>query len=157
MFDVLMYLFETYVQSELDFMVDQDALTDELTRAGFQKTEIYKALSWLEHLAALHDSDETPGYTSCASDSFRIYASEEMLKLSTECRGFLLFLEQIRVLNCETREIVIERLMELDSPEIELDDLKWVVMMVLFNLPGGENACHQMEELMFEPEAVTIQ
>jgi Smg protein len=52
MFDVLMYLFETYVQSELDFMVDQDALTDELTRAGFQKPEIYKALSWLEDLAA---------------------------------------------------------------------------------------------------------
>ena len=61
------------------------------------------------------------------------------------------------MLNCDTREIVIERLMELDSPEIELDDLKWVVMMVLFNLPGGENACHQMEELMFEPEAITIQ
>ena len=157
MFDVLMYLFETYVQSELDFMVDQDALTDELTRAGFQKPEIYKALSWLEDLAALHDSPDAPEYTSCASDSFRIYAAEETLKLSTECRGFLLFLEQIRVLNCETREIVIERLMELDTTEIELDDLKWVVMMVLFNLPGGENACHQMEELMYEPDVVTIQ
>ena len=110
MFDVLMYLFETYVQSELDFMVDQDALTDELTRAGFQKPEIYKALSWLEDLAALHDSPDAPEYTACASDSFRIYAAEETLKLSTECRGFLLFLEQVRVLNCETREIVIERL-----------------------------------------------
>ena len=61
------------------------------------------------------------------------------------------------MLTAETREIVIERLMELDAPEIELDDLKWVVMMVLFNLPGGENACHQLEELMYEPESVTIQ
>lgn len=42
MFDVLMYLFETYVQSELDFMVDQDALTDELTRAGFQNPKFIK-------------------------------------------------------------------------------------------------------------------
>ena len=41
--------------------------------------------------------------------------------------------------------------------DLELDDLKWVVMMVLFNLPGGENACHQMEELMYEPDVVTIQ
>jgi len=157
MFDVLMYLFETYVQSELDFMVDQDALTDELTRAGFQKPEIYKALSWLEDLAALHDNPDAPVYVAGASDSFRIYAVEEMQKLSAECRGFLLFLEQIRVLNCDTREIVIERLMELDATEIELDDLKWVVMMVLFNLPGGENACHQLEELMYEPDVVTIQ
>ncbi len=108
-------------------------------------------------MAALHDSPDAPEYTACASDSFRIYATEETLKLSTECRGFLLFLEQVRVLNCETREIVIERLMELDTTEIELDDLKWVVMMVLFNLPGGENACHQMEELMYEPDVVTIQ
>lgn len=157
MFDVLMYLFETYVQSELDFMVDQDALTDELTRAGFQKPEIFKALTWLEHLAALHDAQSDSSFTPCTPDSFRIYAADESLKLSAECRGFLLFLEQVRVLNADAREIVIERLMDLDADEIELDDLKWVVMMVLFNLPGGENACHQLEELMYEEDAVTIQ
>src|SRR5690606_37466483 len=111
MFDVLMYLFETYVQSELDFMVDQDALTDELTRAGFQKSEIYKAITWLEELAALHDENSALKIQN-ASNSFRIYAAEEMQKLSTECRGFLLFLEQVRVLTVETREIVIERVME---------------------------------------------
>ena len=149
MFDVLMYLFETYVQSDADLMVDQDELTEELTRAGFHQDEIYKALDWLEHLAVLHD-EERASRAVCAPDSFRIYAPIEMNKLSSECRGFLLFLEQIRVLNCETREIVIERLMELDNPEIELDDLKWVVLMVLFNMPGNENACHQMEELLFD-------
>ena len=104
----------------------------------------YEALSWLEHLAELHDDERAPQLAS-APDSFRIYATEEMRKLSPECRGFLLFLEQIRVLNPEAREVVIERLMELDAPEIELDDLKWVVLMVLFNMPGNEMACHQME------------
>jgi Smg protein len=154
MFDVLMYLFETYVQSDADLMVDQDELAEELSRAGFHQDEIYKALDWLEQLAVLHDDERTPRPV-CASDSFRIYAAQEMLKLSAECRGFLLFLEQISVLSCETREIVIERLMELDTPEIELDDLKWVVLMVLFNVPGNENACHQMEELLYdEPEGL---
>ncbi|MFB0955172.1 MAG: DUF494 family protein, partial [Aeromonadaceae bacterium] len=125
MFDVLMYLFETYVQSDADLMVDQDELAEELGRAGFHQDEIYKALTWLEHLAVLHDEDnaERPVY---ATGSFRIYSAPEMDKLGVECRGFLLFLEQIGVLNCETREIVIERLMELDNSEIELDDLKWV-------------------------------
>ena len=41
-------------------------------------------------------------------------------------------------------------LLELDKPDIELDDLKWVVMMVLFNVPGSENAYQQMEELVFD-------
>lgn len=45
--------------------------------------------------------------------------------------------------------------MDLDNPEIELDDMKWVVLMVLFNVPGNESACHQMEELLYDdPEGV---
>ncbi|STU48800.1 Uncharacterized protein conserved in bacteria [Klebsiella pneumoniae] len=64
--------------------------------------------------------------------------------------GFLLFLEQIQVLNLETREMVIERVLALDTAEFELEDLKWVILMVLFNIPGCENAYQQMEELLFE-------
>ena len=44
MFDVLMYLFETYIHSDADVMVEQDELTDELSRAGFDNDEIEKAL-----------------------------------------------------------------------------------------------------------------
>ena len=58
--------------------------------------------------------------------------------------------EQIQVLNLETREMVIERVLALDNAEFELDDLKWVILMVLFNIPGCENAYQQMEELLFE-------
>ena len=32
----------------------------------------------------------------------------------------------------------------------DLEDLKWVILMVLFNSPGCENAYQQMEELLFE-------
>ena len=31
-----------------------------------------------------------------------------------------------------------------------IKDLKWVILMVLFNIPGCENAYQQMEELLFE-------
>ena len=75
-----------------------------------------------------------------------------MQKLGPECRGFLIFLERIHVLTPERREIVIERVMDLDAHEIELIDLKWVIMMVLFNIPGSESekAYFQMEELMYD-------
>ena len=39
----------------------------------------------------------------------------------------------------EAIEMVIERVLSLDNAEFELDDLKWVILMVLFNIPGCEN------------------
>jgi Smg protein len=75
---------------------------------------------------------------------------EEQRKLETECQGFLLFLEQINVLDAPTREMVLDRVMDLDQSSVSLDDLKWVVLMVLFNVPGRENAYAQMEDLIFD-------
>ena len=152
MFDILMYLFETYIQSEAETMVDHDLLTDELVRAGFHQDEIYKALNWLEKLAALQDTEAYPYMTRVARNSVRIYTSEEMQLLDTESRGFILFLEQVNVLDFTTREMVIDRVMELDTKFFSLDDLKWVVLMVLFNVPGKESAYSQMEDLIFDEQ-----
>lgn len=44
----------------------------------------------------------------------------------------------------------LERVLALDTAEFDLEDLKWVILMVLFNIPGCENAYQQMEELLFE-------
>ena len=149
MFDILMYLFENYIHSEAEVMVDHDILTDELTRAGFHQDEIYKALSWLEKLAALQDSDAYPYLTRVGKKSTRIYTEEEMQLLDVESRGFIMFLEQVNVLDFTTREMVIDRVMELDTDHFSIDDLKWVVLMVLFNVPGKETAYSQMEDLIF--------
>ncbi|MBO0216717.1 DUF494 family protein, partial [Vibrio sp. Vb2880] len=86
------------------------------------------------------------------SSSTRIYTAKEMQRLDLECRGFLLFLEQINVLTTETREMVIDRVMGLETSEFELEDLKWIILMVLFNVPGNENAYTLMEELLYTKE-----
>ena len=152
MFDILMYLFENYIHSEAEVMVDHDLLTDELTRAGFHQDEIYKALTWLEKLAELQNSDASPYLTKVASKSVRIYTEEETQILDIESRGFLMFLEQVNVLDFTTREMVVDRVLELDTPYFSIDDLKWVVLMVLFNVPGKENAYSQMEDLIFDEQ-----
>jgi len=152
MFDVLMYLFETYIHNEVEMRVDQDKLTDDLTRAGFHQDDIYNALNWLEKLADLQDGQGKAFALGADPLAMRIYTDEESLFLDTECRGFLLFLEQIQVLNLETREMVIDRVMALDAAEFDLEDLKWVILMVLFNIPGYENAYQQMEDLVFEED-----
>lgn len=152
MMDILMYLFETYIHSEAELQFDQDELEDELLRAGFRQNDIYKALNWLEELAALQQTDEHSALASSANTSTRIYTEKEMERIDVECRGFLLFLEQIKVLNAETREMVVDRVMGLETAEFELEDLKWIILMVLFNVPGYESAYTLMEEWLFTKE-----
>ncbi|WP_290653513.1 DUF494 family protein [Idiomarina sp.] len=150
MFDILMYLFENYIHSEQEVVVDHDELTDELARAGFHRQEIQKALAWLERLADLQDSEGKSFLTSQPSQSVRIFTEQEVSRLDCQCRGFLIYLENLGVLDFATREMVIDRVMELETANFNLDDLKWVVLMVLFNLPGHEAAYDQMEGLLFE-------
>ena len=50
------------------------------------------------------------------------------------------------------RELVIDRLLALDSDEVDIEQIKWVVMMVLFSQPGHEQAYAQMEDLVFAEE-----
>ncbi|CAH0524246.1 DUF494 family protein [Vibrio hippocampi] len=152
MMDILMYLFETYIHSDADLQVDQEELEDELLRAGFKQKDIYKALEWLEDLAELQNTDNRSAITTSASTSTRIYTSKELLRLDIESRGLLMFLEQVGVLTTETREMVIDRVMGLETNEFELDDLKWIILMVLFNVPGNENAYTLMEELIYTAE-----
>lgn len=151
--DVLLYLFEHYFTEDADLVRDRDSLRsgplfEELGHAGFTPAEINKAFEWLDALAVQRPS-ATP---SRADGPTRIYAGPELEKLDVECRGFLLFLEQHRVLDAGQRELVLDRAMALDQDELDLDDLKWVVLMVLFNQPGSEAAYAWMETQMFEDE-----
>ena len=151
MFDILMYLFESLIHNESDFHVDQEALTEELVRAGFHHDEIYKALAWLEKLAALQETEHKPYLTKGAYSAVnRVYVETELAILDVEARGFIMCLEQINVLDATTREMVIDRLMEIDNQEFCLEDLKWIILMVLFNVPGKEKAYAQMENLLFD-------
>lgn len=145
--DVLMYLFENYMDEGPEFNPDQDVLMAELSQAGFPRGEINKAFSWLEDLSTLREQGAP--VTSSESNAIRVYSREEAEKLSVAARGFLLFLEQSRVLDAVTRELVIDRVMALEAEEIDLEQLKWVILMVLFNQPGQENAYAWMEDLVF--------
>jgi Smg protein len=40
--------------------------------------------------------------------------------------------------------------MALEDDDIDLDQLKWVVLMVLFNQPGHESAYAWMEDLVID-------
>jgi Smg protein len=75
-----------------------------------------------------------------------------LARLDTECRDFLLYLENIGIVDGQRRELVLDRVLALETDEIVLEDMKWVVLMVLFNQPGQEANFAWMEELMFDTE-----
>lgn len=148
-FDVLMYLFENYMDEDPDIGQDQETLTSELTQAGFPKGEINKAFSWLEGLSNLRQQETTPLQGSVAG-SMRHYSEREKTKVNAECRGFILAMEQRGVLDPRTREMVIDRVMALGAEEIDLDQLKWITLLVLFNQPGQEQAYAAFEDMVFD-------
>ncbi len=146
--DVLMYLFENYMSDDIGFDTDEESLRVELQEAGFQSIEISKAFEWLEGLVELQDFPEKLSLIN--TTSLRIYTGEETEKMDLDARGFLMFLEQTGVLDHNTREMVIDRVMALDEDDIDIEQLKWVTLMVLFNQPGREAAFAWMEDLVFE-------
>jgi Smg protein len=153
MVDVLIYLYENYMDGEGHPPTDQGALEDELAQAGFTPTEIAKALQWLDELAM---GVEIPQIHDHSIGAIRVYHETESLKLDVEARGLLLFLEQNGILDPVSRELVIDRLLAIDHALVTLDEVKWVVLLVLLNRPGHEDAFSQMEELVYNDRPVYL-
>ncbi|MFK7887201.1 MAG: DUF494 family protein [Gammaproteobacteria bacterium] len=144
--DVLMYLFETYIGDEMEPEPDRNILRDELERAGFNNRTIEHALEWLDGLDA-EDGDE---HIAPNDRSIRVFNRREQARLDIECRGYIIYLEQIGILSASQRELVLDRIWALGARDIDIEDIKWVVLMVLFTQPGQEAAYARMEDLVFE-------
>lgn len=147
--DVLMYLFENYIYDEPDEQPDRESLEENLHEAGFSNGEIDKAFEWLDGLA---EQRYQPDFAMQSAEPIRVFIDSETQRLDTGCRDFLMYLSNTGILDVQRRELVLDRLMALESDEISLEDVKWVVLMVLFNQPGQEANYAWMEDLMFDTE-----
>ena len=148
-FDVLVYLFENNMDDRPELPANQKQLALELSEAGFHRGEIRKAFRWLDGLSAEHHlAPGQPLHRDPAA--IRHYDAMEMRKLDTTCRGFLLLMEQHSALDARTRELVIERAMALELEEITLEQLKWIVLVVLSRQPGAEYAHALVEDMVYD-------
>jgi Smg protein len=129
MFDILVYLFENYFEIELQ--PDHGKLTRELSAAGYDSDDISKAFDWFQGLKTL--SQETGYGALSSSDSLRCYAGPEQRKLDTESQGLLAFLESSGILSAQQRECVLDRVFALSEPEVSPEQVKWIVLMVLWS------------------------
>jgi Smg protein len=153
MVDVLIYLYENYMDGDAPPPADQHELKEELTQAGFATGDIDKALVWLDELA---DTAEEQAQHSGGTRSMRIYTERECERLDLEVRGLLLFLELGGILDPVSRELVVDRALALDTPLLTVDTLKWIVLLVLMNRPGRETAFARMEEMVYNSEPTLL-
>ncbi|HTY50564.1 MAG TPA: DUF494 domain-containing protein [Steroidobacteraceae bacterium] len=147
--DILIYVFDRYMLDEAPEVPERDDLARDLERAGFGPASVERALDWLADLAGVRGQGAQDG----ARAAFRIFSEWETARLSTECRGFLLTLERAGILDTAQREIVLDRLLALDADELDTEQLKWVVLMVLSSQPGQEQAFARMEDLVIRSNA----
>ena len=128
MYDVLVYVFENCQQTEVAH--EADRVAKKLSAAGFEDSDISEALHWLEGVRSPQAGvDNLPD----SRRSFRAFAPRELAKLDAQCRGFLMTLENSGILAPQTRELVIERSLAASGEALTLEQLKLIVLMVLWN------------------------
>ena len=146
--DILMYLFETYLDDEQSDIPNEGSIRNELAKIGFRDEKVAKAFDWLDDLAILKDN-----YTSIEQlekNSMRLFSPLEVEKFDMQARGVLLDLVQLSVITPTQREIIIDKALALDINPIDQEQMKWVVLMVLFNLPDSAGSFTWIQDLLYE-------
>ena len=130
MYDIFVYLFENCHRT--DIADDNELISKRLSAAGFEESDISEALSWLAGM--LHAPHRILEALPAPARAMRTFAPKECAKLDAGCRGLVMHLENIGVLDPALRELVIDRAMAAAGRTLSLDQLKLIVLMVLWNL-----------------------
>ena len=146
--DILKYLFESYLDEDIEHIPTGNKVKNELSLAGFGQKNIGKAFEWLDDLAKLKTHQFTLSFD--IKTPSRIYNDYEQERFSIEARGFMYYLEDMGILDFNLRELIIDRALALESEEINLEQMQWITLMVLFNISGSEGAFTWIENVVFD-------
>jgi Smg protein len=141
MLDLLIYLFENYISTKPK--LDINDITLELEEAGFNNKDISSAFDWFNHLEKLSN-----GHKLTNKNSIRVLSQKEYEKISKEGFTFLTFLLNAKILNPPEFEVILDQIMILNQKYINIDEMRWIVMMTLWK-SGKENSYLFVEDSLF--------
>ena len=141
MLDLLIYLFENYISTKPK--LNMNAITVELEEAGFNNKDISSAFDWFNHLEKLSNGVELTN-----KNSIRVLSQKEYEKISKEGFTFLTFLLNAKILNPTEFEVILDQIMILNQKYINIDEMRWIVMMTLWK-SGKENSYLFVEDSLF--------
>ena len=142
MLDLLIYLFENYISTKPK--LNMNDITLELEQAGFNDKDISSAFDWFNHLEKINSGSELTN-----EKSLRVLSQKEYEKISSEAFTFLTFLLNAKILNSTEFEVILDQIMILNQKSINIDELRWIVMMTLWK-SGKENSYLFVEDSLFQ-------
>lgn len=145
---VLIYVYDHYMLADPAEIPERRHMLEDLQRRGFSVTEVVHAMEWLSALVSDQRAVPEPAHGQQDRAGLRVFTDGELARLSADCRAFLMMLDRQRVLTPQQRELVIERALALDVQEVDVEQLKWVVLLVLSSQPGQELAFARFESVM---------
>lgn len=145
MFEILMYLYENYMNDGVKINADLTTVVTQLESMGFYDDDINQALNWLQGLKDIQALVEGGAPTALA---LRHFSPEESQRLGKKGKAFLQQLEQLNILDPMTREIVLDRIVALYPHQVDMGRIKWVVLIVLFNQPSKKQALTLLQDMI---------
>ena len=144
MFD---YLFDTKNK------VNDSELKNYLSQIGFDESGINKALIWLDNMTSSKDNQSD----TKNPNSIRVYTKNERKKIDCKSRDFLYFMQNIGQISDNQRETIINQVMSLENSRLSLEDVKWIVTMVISNQDHQVHNGDWLEAIISDNQQVTLQ
>ena len=129
MVDILIFVYENFFASGI--YPTHSVLQNRLFAAGFREDEVEETLAWLENISPLPPAERDPAPSTHAVCQ-RSLDTAEFERIGAAGWGFLAFLENNEILTAAQRELILSGVMSLDEPEVDLERLKLIVLMVLW-------------------------
>ena len=145
---VLIYVYDHYMLGDPAGVPERRHMLEDLQKRGFSVSEVVAAMEWLSALVGDQRISAGSEAGSLGQAGMRVFADGELSRLSSDCRAFLMLLDRQNVLTPQQRELVIERALALDVEEVDVEQLKWVVLLVLSSQPGQELAFARFESVI---------
>ena len=151
--DILLYLFEYYSEDPVRESDTSFVIRDHLIDAGFQDAAIDHAMDWVEIFK--NPKEDTMLHVP-SSTSVRILSDDEKNLLDVECQNYISRLEKFGLLTPENRELLIDKLTSIGFEPMDLEVVKALSILMLFQEPSVEVRLHayENEEIIDSPKTL---
>lgn len=126
-----------YIMSEIrrNHSVSQklDILSKNLIKQGYTESEISSALTWILDRIDDENGGTLQRIAAPSKHSFRHLHEIERTVVTVEAYGYLIQLKELAIIDDLEFEQILERALMLGSSQISIDDVKAIVVSVLFN------------------------
>ena len=134
--------FEYYSEDPVRESDSSFEIRDHLIDAGFQDVAIDHAMDWVEVFKS-HEANIMLNDPS--KSSIRILSDNEKGLLDVECQNYITRLEKFGLLTPEKRELLIDKLTSIGFEPMDLEVVKALSILMLFQEPSVEVRLHAYE------------